>query len=84
MSNSIYAIEQAFVDINAFKPNRQFEQFDVLAPWDYLALAIAFGAKGYRVASIEELRALLSELKEIEGVPALVEVITPEEDLAPQ
>jgi TPP-dependent 2-oxoacid decarboxylase len=43
MSNKGYAIEQAFVDINAFKPNGTFAPFDVLPTWDYLALAKSFG-----------------------------------------
>src|SRR5205085_2039305 len=46
MSNNAYAIEQAFVDIKAFTPNGQFATFDELPPWDYAALAQAFGARG--------------------------------------
>jgi indolepyruvate decarboxylase len=84
MSNSVYAIEQAFVDINAFAPDGQFAPFDVLPRWDYLALARAFGAKGHRVAKVAELRAVLAELKNLQGVPTLVEVVIPQKDLAPQ
>jgi indolepyruvate decarboxylase len=84
MSNRAYAIEQAFVDINAFKPNGQFAPFDLLPAWDYLALAKAFGAKGFRVEKVADLRHALSELSHLEGVPALVEVVIPQKDLAPQ
>ena len=84
MSNDVYAIEQAFVDLSAFTPEGQFAPFDVLPPWDYAALAQAFGARGYRVATVAELRAALAEAKGIEGVPALVEVVIPQKDLAPQ
>jgi indolepyruvate decarboxylase len=84
MSNEVYAIEQAFVDIKAFTPKGQFAPFDVLPGWDYLALAQAFGAKGYRARNLEELREVLSEVKDLEGVPALVEVVIPQKDLAPQ
>jgi indolepyruvate decarboxylase len=84
ISNDVYAIEQAFVDIKAFTPNGQFAPFDVLPSWDYVALAQAFGAKGYRVATVAELRATLAEVKDLEDVPALVEVVIPQKDLAPQ
>jgi indolepyruvate decarboxylase len=84
MSNNAYAIEQAFVDIKAFTPQGQFAPFDVLPQWDYRALAQAFGAQGYRVETVEELRAALASLKGVEGVPALVEVVIPQKDLAPQ
>jgi indolepyruvate decarboxylase len=84
LGNEVYAIEQAFVDIEAFTPNGQFAPFDVLAPWDYVALAQAFGAKGYTVATVAELRDTLAEVKAVEDAPALVEVVIPQKDLAPQ
>jgi indolepyruvate decarboxylase len=84
LSNNVYAIEQAFVDINAFMPDGQFAPFDVLPSWDYQALAQSFGARGYRVTTVEELQATLAEIKQIEGAPALVEVVIPQKDLAPQ
>src|ERR1044072_3181660 len=84
MSNNAYAIEQAFVDIKAFTPQGAFAPFDVLPTWDYRALAQAFGAQGYRVETVEDLRTALAGLKGVEGVPALVEVVIPQKDLAPQ
>lgn len=84
MSNKGYAIEQAFVDIKAFTPEGEFAPFDVLPAWDYVALAKAFGAKGYSVATVDQLEAALAEIGDLEGVPALVEVVIPEKDLAPQ
>lgn len=84
MSNHGYAIEQAFVDPNAFKPGGSFAPFDVLPHWDYLALAKAFGVNGHRVETVKELRKLLTEIKHVEGVPTLVEVVIPEKDFAPQ
>ena len=83
MSNKGYAIEQAFVDINAFTPKGAFAPFDVLPAWDYLALARAFGAKGYRAKTVKELRGVLAKVRALEDVPALVEVVIPEKDLAP-
>ena len=84
MSNKGYAIEQAFVDIKAFTPQGAFAPFDVLPAWDYLALAKAFGAKGYRARTVKELRGVLAKVKGLKGVPALVEVVIPRKDLAPQ
>jgi indolepyruvate decarboxylase len=83
ISNEVYAIEQAFVDITAFQTG-DFAAFDDLPPWDYLALANAFGAKGYRVQTVEQLRTAISEVEHLADVPALVEVVVPRTDLAPQ
>jgi indolepyruvate decarboxylase len=83
ISNGVYAIEQAFVDITAFQTG-EFAPFDDLPAWDYLALATAFGARGHRVQTVQELRAVLIEVNGLVGVPALVEVVVPRTDLAPQ
>lgn len=86
MSNGVYAIEQVYVDITAFEPGpeHKFDTFDILPKWDYLALAQAFGAKGYRATTVSELKAVLKELKKLTHQPALVEVVIPEKDLPGQ
>ena len=86
MSNQVYAIEQVYVDINAFKPGPQhkFDSFDILPKWDYLALAKGFGAEGIRVETIAELEAALHRIKNIKDKPVLVEVVIPEKDLPGQ
>jgi indolepyruvate decarboxylase len=86
MSNGVYAIEQVYVDITAFQPGPQhkFDAFDILPKWDYMALAQAFGAKGYRVETIGELNAALKDLKKLTRQPALVEVVIPQKDLPNQ
>ena len=86
MSNGVYAIEQVYVDLTSFQPGPQhkFDAFDILPHWDYMALAQAFGAKGYRVKTIGELTAVLKELKTLAGQPALVEVVIPQKDLPGQ
>ena len=86
MSNGVYAIEQVYVDMNAFKPGpeHKFDAFDILPKWDYLALAKAYGAKGFRVQTITELNGVLEELLQIKDQPTLVEVVIPEKDLAGQ
>jgi len=83
MSNEVYAIEQAFVNINAFKEHGEFAPFDLLPSWDYLALAKGFGAKGYKVSTLGELRELLLKLLVIDET-VLVQVVIPQKDLAPQ
>jgi indolepyruvate decarboxylase len=86
MSNAVYAIEQVYVDLTSFEPGPQhkFDAFDILPTWDYLALAKAFGAKGYRVQTVSELNAVLQELKKPIRQPSLVEVVIPEKDLPGQ
>lgn len=86
MSNGVYAIEQVYVDMTSFEPGPQhkFDAFDILPKWDYMALAQAFGAKGYRVKTISELTAALKDLKKLTRQPALVEVVIPEKDLPGQ
>ncbi len=86
ISNGVYAIEQVYVDLTSFEPGPQhkFDAFDILPKWDYLALAQAFGARGFRVTTIKELNAVLLELKKITNQPALVEVVIPEKDLPQQ
>ncbi|HKR60412.1 MAG TPA: thiamine pyrophosphate-dependent enzyme, partial [Pyrinomonadaceae bacterium] len=86
ISNGVYAIEQVYVDITAFEPGpkHKFDSFDILPKWDYLALAQAFGAKGYRVQTISELKSVLKELKKTTRKPSLVEIVIPEKDLPGQ
>ena len=86
MSNGVYAIEQVYVDLTSFEPGPQhkFDAFDILPKWDYVALAKAFGAKGYRVQTVSELKAVLQELKSVTHQPSLVEVVIPEKDLPGQ
>jgi len=84
MSNKSYTIEQAFVDLKAFTPKGAFAPFDILPQWDYMALAQAFGVRGYRAGTVEELRTVLAEVKNLTGVPALVEIPIPQKDLPPQ
>ena len=83
ISNGVYAIEQVYVDLTSFQSGK-FDAFDILPKWDYMALAQAFGAKGYRVETITELNAVLKELKKLTKQPTLVEVVIPETDLPRQ
>ncbi len=86
MSNAVYAIEQVYVDITSFEPGPQhrFDTFDILPQWDYLALAKAYGARGFRVTSVDELDHTLHALQSLHDQPALVEVVIPQKDLPRQ
>jgi indolepyruvate decarboxylase len=86
LSNGVYAIEQVYVNMDAFDPGpkNKFDAFDILPKWDYLALAKAFGADGYRVTTVNELNALLPKIKSTTNKPTLVEVVIPEKDLPDQ
>ena len=50
LSNGVYAIEQVYVDLTSFEPGPEhvFDAFDILPEWDYMALAKAYGAAGFR------------------------------------
>ncbi len=86
MSNQVYAIEQVYVDMSAFKPGSKntFDAFDILPDWDYLALAKAFGAEGIRVETVDQLNAALTRIRKIKDRPVLVEVVIPQKDLPGQ
>jgi indolepyruvate decarboxylase len=86
MSNGVYAIEQVYVNLTSFEsgPEHTFDTFDILPRWDYLALARAYGAAGFRARTIDELQSVLGAIKDLKGQPALVEIVIPEKDLAGQ
>ncbi len=85
MNNQVYAIEQVFVDVDAFCPQGKFDKFDNLPKWDYMALAKAYGANGYQANTIKELNQVLENLQTAKSdKPTLVEVLIPEKDLAGQ
>jgi indolepyruvate decarboxylase len=86
MNNGVYAIEQVFVDLYAFKdgPKHKFDTFDILGKWNYQALAKAFGANSLRAETVTELKQVLDQLKKKTNLPTLVEIIIPEKDLAKQ
>ncbi|GLQ89983.1 alpha-keto acid decarboxylase family protein [Dyella flagellata] len=86
MSNQVYAIEQVYVDMAAFRPGpkHRFDAFDILPGWDYLALAKAFGAEGIRVETVDALKAELPRIAAIKDKPVLVEVVIPQKDLPGQ
>jgi indolepyruvate decarboxylase len=82
----VYAIEQVYVDITSVEPGKQhtFDAFDILPKWDYMALAKAYGADGYRATTVSELNEVLGKLKKRSKKPTLVEVVIPQKDLAGQ
>ena len=86
ISNGVYAIEQVYVNLASFEPGpeHKFDAFDILPKWDYMALAQAFGAAGFRARNIHELQGVLRSVKDLKDQPALVEIIIPEKDLAGQ
>lgn len=86
MSNGVYAIEQVFVDMDAFKAGKKnkFDAFDILPNWDYAALAKGFGADHYKATKVSELQDVFKKLKKRGKTPTLVEVVLPEKNLAQQ
>lgn len=84
MSNQVYAIEQAFVDGDAFSPEGEFAPFDTLPSLNYPAVAEGYGALGYSVETVAQLQDLLPQLLTLTDRPALIEIKIPEKDLAVQ
>lgn len=84
MSNQVYAIEQAFVSADAFKPDGRFAPFDVLPRWNYAGIAAAFGARTFRIDDLASADAVIAAAFAVQGQPALVEVKISDKDLAPQ
>jgi len=90
MNNGVYAIEQVFVDLDAFEagPDHKFDEFDILGKWDYMALAKAYGAIGHQVHDVDGLHRVLAETairapKESRK-PILIELNIPKKNLASQ
>ncbi len=84
MNNAIFGIEQALINWKAFEDPSTFEPYNIFPAWNYAALANAFGAKPYRVANMEELTAMLPELKKNKDLVSLIDVVIPTTDLPPQ
>jgi indolepyruvate decarboxylase len=82
-NNALYAIEQFLVDNRYFAPGsaQPHEFFNELAAWDYLKLAEAFGARGFRASTSAELEQALAAVSQLTDVPALVEVRLDPRDL---
>jgi indolepyruvate decarboxylase len=81
-ANGLYAIEQYLIDktyFGASPPPAQF--FNELPVWDYVKLAEAFGARGFRVATDGELRQALTAIDGLKDQPALVAVDLDPRDL---
>jgi indolepyruvate decarboxylase len=83
MSNQVYAIEQVYVDMTSFTTGK-FDTFDILPKWDYLAMAKAYGAEGFRIETISDLKKQLPNIWKVKGKPALVEIVIPATDLPDQ
>jgi indolepyruvate decarboxylase len=82
-NNSLYGIEQYLVDNTFYAPGgtRPPEFFNRLAAWNYVKLAEAFGALGFRATTTQELDAALAQVASLKDVPALVDVELDPKDL---
>ena len=90
MNNGVYAIEQVFVELDAFKKGHKykFDEFDILGKWDYMALAKAYGAEGHQVKDVKDLHKVLKKISvrapKKSRKPILIELIIPKKNLAGQ
>jgi indolepyruvate decarboxylase len=81
MSNGVYGIEQALVNLGFYTKDEPPEAFNVLPRWDYVKLAEAFGGAGFAAGTLSELDAALEAARRNTGTFSLVEVRVPERDL---
>jgi len=82
MSNEILGIEQFLMDARYYLTKEAKPDYiNVLRPWDHRSLAHAFGLKGSRVETLEQLEAALGEAEQFSSEPYLLEVALDPKDL---
>ncbi|HEX8084613.1 MAG TPA: thiamine pyrophosphate-dependent enzyme [Solirubrobacteraceae bacterium] len=81
MSNGLYGIEQALVNLGFYTKGEAPEAFNLLPRWDYVKLAEAFGGAGFVASTLGELDAALAAARAQTGTFSLIEVRVPERDL---
>ena len=86
MNNGVYAIEQVFVDVTSFEagPSHKFDEFDILAKWDYAGIANGYGANYLEANTMDELHDIFHKLQEMTDKPCLVNVTLPSKTLPDQ
>lgn len=83
MSNKVYAVEQAFTDVQAFHGKTDFSQHNELPEWNFQSLAEAYGVTGFKVSTCEQLLNVLRLLQMEPTQAVLVEVEIDKQELAP-
>lgn len=81
MDNGIYGIEQALTNPETYTKDQPFQPFNVLPRWDYARFAEALGVKGRKVTTMDELDAVLAEVKTEAKSSFLVQVLLPRHDI---
>ncbi|MDK2594581.1 alpha-keto acid decarboxylase family protein [Pseudoalteromonas obscura] len=89
LANGIYGIEQYLVNPNPFrKPPVDYQDkllnqvysYNDLPSWQIAKLPDAFGGKGIKVTSVEQLLGALEEIRQNDMINYVVEVCIPKED----
>jgi len=81
MDNGIYGIEQALTNPATYTEDEPFQPFNVIPRWDYVRFAESLGVKGRKVSTLDELNAVLAEVKVEAKSSFLVQVMIPEHDI---
>lgn len=81
MENAIYGIEQALTNEQTYTADQPFNEFNKIPHWDYAALAVALGAKGVKVTTLDELDTALETVKADISHTWLVQVVLPERNI---
>ena len=89
IDNGIYGLEQMLVNPNPFRdPQRHYEDpllnaiypYNRLARWHFAKITEVMGGCGYEVATVAELREVLSEIEDSQESNVVVHVRVPETD----
>lgn len=81
MSNGLYGIEQALVNLEFYTEGAAPEAYNVLPRWDYVKLAEAFGGVGFIASTLDEADAALTAARDVTHTFSLIEIRVPERDL---
>ena len=86
MNNGVYAIEQVFVDPTSFEAGKshKFDEFDILAKWDYEGIANGYGADYQEASTVDELKGVFRKLQKKTNKPCLVNIKLPAKTLPDQ
>jgi indolepyruvate decarboxylase len=82
MNNGVLGIEQFLTRPGYFlNDGTMLDYFNKLSPWDYAALAKAFGADYARIATLEDLECAIARANDLADRPILFDVILNPKDL---
>lgn len=74
LNNGVYATEQWALNSDTFEHNAPFSAQTILQQWHYRKLPDAFGGRGWRVETYDQLTSVVTEAFRYKGGPLLLDV----------